>query len=193
MIRIYEDVFNPEECQGLIDLFNSKSNFHEIHEHRWSKLTAYSLIWDDVRHLESKFLLHIEEYKKDVLVDPVQWPADDCWEFADLRIKRYVPDIEEFPLHVDALHGDVSKRFLAFFVYLDDNKEGETVFHLENGTFTSPCKKGNLLIFPPYWPWPHEGRKPIEKPKYILGGYMRFKYDNYKHYSQEHEKFYGRT
>ena len=185
LIRIYEDAFDSEECQLLIDLFESRSDYHETHVHRWSKLTAYNI---SETHLELKLyhILHtyIEEYKKDVLVDSIQWVPDDCWEFSQLRIKRYLPDTEEFPLHVDARDKILSNRFLAFFLYLDDNKEGETVFHFKDDTFISPCKKGNLIIFPPLWPWPHEGRKPVEKPKYIMGGYLNFLYDNYRHYKE---------
>ena len=56
-------------------------------------------------------------------------------------------------------------RFLVFFLYLDDNEGGSTIF--PNHGIKSECKKGSVLMFPPLWPWLHAGEKPIDKSKYI--------------------------
>ena len=38
--------------------------------------------------------------------------------------------------------------------------------------------KGSLLMFPPLWPWLHQGMKPINQPKYIVGSYLHYTLDN---------------
>lgn len=42
-----------------------------------------------------------------------------------IRMKRYMPnDIDEFKEHVDVGDYNSARRFLVFFLYLDENKEG---------------------------------------------------------------------
>jgi len=80
--------------------------------------------------------------------------------------------IELSKRHVDVTNKNNNIRFLVFFLYLDDNDAGETMFpQIEK---SSLCKKGSLLMFPPLWPWLHAGEKPIDKPKYILGSYLHY-------------------
>jgi hypothetical protein len=33
-------------------------------------------------------------------------------------------------------------------------------------------------MFPPLWPWLHQGMKPIDKPKYMIGSYLHYTLDN---------------
>jgi len=65
-----------------------------------------------------------------------------------------------------------AKRFLVFFIYLDDNERGETNFPQLG--LASPCKQGSLLMFPPLWPWVHAGMKPVKKSKYMIGSYLHY-------------------
>ena len=65
-----------------------------------------------------------------------------------------------------------AKRFLVFFLYLKDNKEGYTSFP-EYDLKVKP-KAGRLLMFPPLWTYKHIGHKPIEVPKYIIGSYLHY-------------------
>jgi hypothetical protein len=60
------------------------------------------------------------------------------------------------------------------FIYLTDNEKGETTLDVKDDLFVSPCKKGTILLFPPYWPWVHQGEKPINESKYILGSYLHY-------------------
>ena len=63
-------------------------------------------------------------------------------------------------------------RWLAFFCYLSDNDEGYTSFPYQKvGT---DCKKGTIVMFPPMWPWLHQGAKPVDIPKYFLGSYLHY-------------------
>ena len=64
-------------------------------------------------------------------------------------------------------------RFLVFFLYLTTNEKGGTVFP-SISDIVSPCRQGSLLMFPPAWPWLHQGMKPIIQPKYIVGSYLHY-------------------
>ena len=63
-------------------------------------------------------------------------------------------------------------RFLAFFLYLTNNKEGSTIFTKHD--VSSSCTKGSLLIFPPNWIYLHSGEKCVETNKYIVGSYAHY-------------------
>ena len=63
-----------------------------------------------------------------------------------IKIKRYLAnDVDMFDWHVDVSDGQSNARFLAFFVYLDDNEAGSTEFVDEK----IDCVAGSVLIFPP--------------------------------------------
>ena len=90
-------------------------------------------------------------------------------------MNRYLPNgVDEFGDHVDVGNHANARRFLAFFLYLDNNVDGQTLFRIKGYHWSSPCIQGNLLIFPPLWPWVHAGRKPTKDPKYIVGSYLHY-------------------
>ena len=89
------------------------------------------------------------------------------------KIKRYEANgVDEFGWHVDVNSTDSMKRWLAFFCYLSDNDEGYTTFPYQK--VATDCKKGTIVVFPPMWPWLHQGAKPVQKSKYFLGSYLHY-------------------
>ena len=88
-------------------------------------------------------------------------------------MKKYMPNnIDEFKEHVDVGDYASARRFLVFFLYLDDNEAGETSF--TNYDIKVKPKAGRLLMFPPTWTYLHTGHKPKDKPKYIIGSYLHY-------------------
>ena len=174
-IRIYENVMSDEKCQQLIDMFESDTEHHQIQNcGSGATLTQINLlhspdtIWrEEVNNLANVIMNSVEQYKKDCNIKENQWPKK--FGFEPPKIKKYMPG-EWFPEHVDVLDHKTAKRFLVAFLYLDDNKAGET--HITD--VISKCKKGALLLFPPLWPWLHTGMPPIDKPKYIVGSYLHY-------------------
>jgi len=113
----------------------------------------------------------IQRYKDDCKIKEKQWPSQ--YGFEEIRFKRYLPnDKDEFQEHVDVGDYDSARRFLVFFLYLNDNKGGETSFS-EYDIKVKP-QTGRLLMFPPTWTYLHTGHKPIETPKYIIGSYLHY-------------------
>ncbi len=86
--------------------------------------------------------------------------------------ERYFPDGQSFPPHGDVNTKNNCSRFLAFFLYLTNNKEGSTIFTKHN--VSSSCTKGSLLVFPPNWIYLHSGEKCVETNKYIVGSYAHY-------------------
>ena len=192
-VRVYDNVLSPEKCQYFIDKFESNSQMHSVQDNTaksdrsLATLTKIDFLGQpnspflgDIDFLLKILLDCVSLYKKDVLVaETQQWPKKYGVEAP--KIKRYLPNSsDEFPEHVDVANMESAMRFLVMFIYLDDNEKGETVITLKEDTFISSCKKGSCLIFPPYWPWLHAGRKVINKPKYIIGSYLHHVSENDK-------------
>ena len=100
-----------------------------------------------------------------------QWPAEYGYEA--IRMKRYLNnDLDRFDPHVDVLNHDTSRRFLAFFIYVNDVEEGgETVFPM-GGTAITP-ETGKVVVWPAGLPFYHCGNK-SESDKYILTSWFEF-------------------
>ena len=181
MIRVYDDILDKEFCQRLIEKFEA---------------TDDKTVWNDYRKFSDTLLLENIEYWKDEIPvcldaftkiiekykDDLPWPDEHKKLFPKeyilegIKLKKYSPnDIDEFPWHVDVATAETGLRFLAFFIYLDDNDAGETEF-IENKTTTISvkCVGGRAIMFPPMFPWVHCGRKPVNKPKYLLQSYLHY-------------------
>ena len=177
-IRKYDNVVTDDFCDGLIEKFEDHPEQQEKLSQGLMSLTHLEMmrpdtkIWNkDVMHLVDVFKKYVTVYKNECKIEPVMWP--DKYLVESFRIKRYLPnDTDQFGPHVDSKDANSCKRFLAFFLYLDNNDGGSTMFPQMD--ITSKCKKGSLLVFPPLWPWLHEGKKPIDKPKYIVGSYLKY-------------------
>ena len=174
-IQIYKNALDDSYCDELIKKFENNQDQIEVYDQDpvcFSQINLNGNLWkDDVDKLVKVFQKHIIQYKKNCDITNQMWPNDFVYEH--IRMKRYLPNgKDQFLPHTDAWDYESSKRFLVFFIYLDNNERGETAFpQLGIG---SPCTKGSLLMFPPLWPWLHAGAKPIKKSKYIIGSYLHF-------------------
>lgn len=155
MIELYEKVLSPELCNDLINVFDDSAKierkmFDEV-ELPESELTLYlrNIITQVGNHYLSKH-------------DPRQFTPKK-YGIEGFRIKRYEPNIHSFPWHIDSAGG---LRWLAFLIYLNDNEAGTEFENL-----TIPAKQGNIVVFPPFWNFPHQGQMPTVEPKYIMSTY----------------------
>ncbi len=177
LIRVYDGALGDKQCDYLIDMFDRYSALQEIQVNAYGQtLTRMNLMADkfspfkeDLEYLGNVFVGGVRKYKEDIGILPSQWP--EKYTLEAMKIKKYEHNGQDsFPTHVDVNSLDNCKRFLVMFIYLTDNEGGETLVQ----DFVSPCKKGSIIIFPPYWPWLHSGEKPIDTPKYILGSYLHY-------------------
>ena len=178
-IRVYDDVISHVYCDGLIEKFEENKHLHYVQDTDLGKsLTHINLtgsldetnpFFEDLNPIANILMEGVTRYKDDLKINDKHWPAK--FGIESIKIKRYMPNSnEEFPPHIDNVKKESCHRFLVMFVYLADNEHGQTLFHNQN--ISIPCKKGSMLLFPPYFPWVHSGRPAIKIPKYIVGSYI---------------------
>jgi len=181
-IRIYQNAVPDIFCDKLIEQFENNPSqwlkqdrknpdrnfqmlFNQIH------VMEHNLWKDDVKYMMDIFQMYLRKYKEDCNIKEKQWPEQ--YGFEQIRMKRYLPnDKDEFKNHVDVGDHASARRFLVFFLYLNDNFGGQTSFK-EYDTIVQP-QTGKLLMFPPTWTYLHAGHKPIKTPKYIIGSYLHY-------------------
>jgi hypothetical protein len=176
-IRVYENVITPDFCSQIIAMFEENPQHHEevvLEGHRSFKQVNLQQHpeWEPFsRALTQVFQQYIRNYMEDCNISDKMFPQQ--FAFEQFRMKRYMPnDVDEFDDHVDVGNLDTARRFLVFFLYLDDNKGGQTEF--PQFGISVPPAKGRMTMFPPMWTHLHAGRKPIDKPKYIIGSYLHY-------------------
>ena len=176
-IKIYDNVLAPEHCKTLIDKFELNEDQQvstdlENHRHFTEININQHQDWKNmVDGLYTTLRPYVDRYKKDCDIKETQWP--DKFGFEQIRFKRYLPnDKDEFKEHVDVGDYNSARRFLVFFLYLNNNFDGRTSFS-EYDMEVWP-KAGRLLMFPPTWTYLHTGHKPKLESKYIIGSYLHY-------------------
>ena len=188
LIRVYDDVIDEESCQKLIEKFESfEDRLEEVYQEDEGEKIAFKQLqlvkfkeWESVQQgMLELFQDYIVRYKSDCNIRNKQWPKEYGYEA--IRMKRYLNnDLDRFDPHVDVLDYETSRRFLAFFIYVNDVElGGETKFLnlYKPGTyipFTVTPKRGRLLMFPPMWAWYHAGLKPESGKKYLIHSYCHY-------------------
>lgn len=186
-IKVYDDVIDKVSCNELIKKFEDEHELYEtVHQEEgenvisFEQLNLFTQGWDDVQKgLLELFQDYIVHYKIDCNVYDKMWP--EKYGYEAVRMKRYLAnDYDRFDPHVDVMNHETARRFLAFFIYLNDVDEGgETQFLNINqpGTYLPykvEPKRGRLLMFPPTWQYYHAGLRPVSNRKYIIHSYCHY-------------------
>ena len=179
-VRVYDGDLEPGLCQRLIQSFHALQRF-QVGNGRGPRAGLEDSAWTEInvtRMSDAAFLaffrrrydLALQRYNADVGL-PLEVPNSP--RTAELILKRYRPGGEErFQVHFDAVH-EVANRYLVLLWYLNDVAEGgETVF--PGMDLRVAPRAGRLLMFPPYWMYPHAGLPPASGDKYILSTYLLF-------------------
>jgi len=179
-IKTYPKIFSKEECAGLIEWFEILDESKQLVQTKLEGHREFDEVnLNNFREQTLKMQLDVykrfddilEKYKQDVKVHEKALPEKSAWE--ELRIKRYRAGIGNFLDHVDVGDSISARRFLVFFLYLNDVAEGgETEFPDLDLTISPEC--GKLLVFPSIWTYLHRGNVPISNDKYILGSYKHY-------------------
>ena len=176
--KVYHNAIDKIFCKHLIDKFEENTNQQEKYQKGAMSFTQLDLgkyeNWkEESGYLKQSLLNVVSQYANELNIGINQWPVKYGYE--TLRIKKYFPNgKDQFGTHVDVNNYDNARRFLVFYGYLNNNKKGATVVNPKDDMFVSDCKQGSVLVFPPMWPWLHEGKMPVDEPKYIIGSYLHY-------------------
>ena len=177
-IRTYDDIITKDLCDELISEFERNEvqfdkqvlkghrSFTQVNLHQYENWKPYQ------ENLQYAFNKCITDYIKECDITEKMFPEQYAYEM--FRMKRYEPNgVDEFHDHVDVGNYASAKRFLVFFLYLNEPEGGETDFP-QRGVSVTP-KAGRLLMFPPMWTHLHAGRKVTgDTSKYIVGSYLHY-------------------
>ena len=177
-IRWYDNVVDDQFCDELVEKFEQHQDqtFKVAHGDRFNFQELRLLDHLDTFEHESNvlkdiFLGSVKRYKIDCNIQDVMFPTNVGYE--NFRMKKYEPNgKDQFNDHVDVGDYTSARRFLVFFLYLNDNEAGQTDFPQMD--ISVQPKKGRLLVFPPLWTHLHAGRPPVNTPKYIVGSYLHY-------------------
>ena len=187
-VHVYEDVIDKESCNAVIEKFRrsnaAEDGYEVVHKEEGddrisfdqvtlNKLDPVSInMLEIIEHYFARYIVDAQLHKKDL---------PEKYGYEAVRIKRYYPnEYDRFDRHVDVIDYASARRFLAFFVYLNDVEEGgETEFtnlpkRGSYARFLVKPKAGRMVVFPPMFPWPHAGLRPVSNMKYLLHSYLHY-------------------
>lgn len=184
LIKVYDEVIDVERCESIIKMFDSHPDYHERIEREtkpdFTQMNITSFTRDSDEHssrdrdnhqfLVSVFTNYAALYCSDLMITDEHPPQ---YALEELRVKKYNVGTDQFSEHVDVGNHNSARRYLAFFLYLNDIETGgETRFPYLN--LSVQPKSGRLIVFPPMWMFPHAGLPTTETPKYIVGSYCHY-------------------
>ena len=170
----FTDALDSEFCDELIQNFESSKNTLKRNDGGTPNFTELNISSHN-KNLSQK----VEQITKQCydlychVIHPYGGFHGD-FEFEGIAIKKYQSNSDDrFDDHVDVSTLGSSHRFLSFLFYLNDNfTGGRTVFHPNH--VVAPIK-GSVLVFPPYWMYPHRGEKVDTGNKYIMSVYLNWR------------------
>jgi prolyl 4-hydroxylase len=178
-IRVYDTDLDAAFCRQMIESFQNLERFQArngrgvragLENSAWSELNVSRL--SDQGFL-SFFRQRIDQalarYNADV---GLTLPLPNSLQIADLTMKRYRPEGEQFQLHFDAVN-HMAHRYLVLLWYLNDVADGGETDFPQLDRKVEP-RTGRLLMFPPYWMYQHAGLPPVSGDKYIISTYLLF-------------------
>ena len=174
-IRVLPTV-DKQTCEDLIETFNNNEdkrvrrsnkvqNFTELNYNSVAPPVTMNQLCRKIRTLTQIYTDHNPTGDR---FFPKRYGLEE------FRIKCYNDTQDCFSPHVDVGDLNSSKRFLAFLFYLNDDFEGgNTEFRLPDKQVIKP-EQGSVLMFPPTWQYPHEGRPVTAGTKFIMSTYLHY-------------------
>ena len=183
--KVYPKHLGEDICDELIAMFKWKPDLHIRYDDdgfpnmTQMNFSRHKLIHPTLhQHLVERAFDGIERYRKEV-PETRFWPKN--FSFEEFRIKHYSDgrdhpyrqSIDRFDEHIDSNDLISGKRFMIFFWYLNRPESGGNTCITNINLHYEPAK-GKLLMFPPFWMYPHAGEAVLRGDKYLLSSYMHY-------------------
>ena len=170
-VRSYDNVYTPDECQGIIDLYKKYAykavRFDNSDLYHFDQLQLLKTGHDEIANeFAIRFKQMSNRYFRELNYS--DW-VPDTNSFEEVRIKKYKTE-DSYSLHVDVNDVESSKRYLVGMLYLNDN-DGYTTFD-KLGIGIEP-KAGRFVMFPVSWMFPYRERSPSTE-KYVMTSKLNY-------------------
>lgn len=174
-IHIHDNSLDSSVCEFLIELFELNPEHQEISEDGQFlsfNLTKNKNDSDKIKTIHNDLINDIFKLRDEYYEIFERNLFPDKHAFEQFKILRFMPSEEEtFTTYVDVFDYSSARRFLCFNWFLNYNQAGQYEF-LDN--FIS-SEQGRLVIYPPFWMFPHKKNLPVNEPQYILKTYLHYK------------------
>lgn len=163
-IQLYENSLGSESCEYLISLFESHSNDNIYN------LTDNINISSEINDIHQHLLKIVINTRNEYYEKFCGRVFPESHAFEKFNISKFDIDSES-STNIDVMSYENARRFLCFTWFLNNNSGGQINFL----DLTVQPEQGKLLIYPPFWMYPHKDNTPIETPKYTLTTYLHYK------------------
>lgn len=174
-IHIHDNSLAPSVCDFLVNLFEQNPEHHELSddEQYYSfNLTKVRDCYDELKTIHNDLISSVFKLRDEYYEVFERNLFPDKHAFEQFKVLKFSPSEEEsYTTYVDVYDYSTARRFLCFTWFLNDNSAGQYEF-LDN--FIQP-EKSKLIIYPPFWMFPHKKNLPVNEPQYILKTYLHYK------------------
>lgn len=174
-IQIYENNIEPDVCNYLIELFRQNPEYWETETnltYSQFNFTKVKDLSDEVNNIHTEIIKNVFKVRDEYYEIYSRNVFPETHQFEQFKLQCFNPnDDETFQTYVDVEDYTTARRFLCFMWYLNDNDAGQDEFL---DLFIQP-EVGKLVVYPPFWLFPHKKINPVKEPQYILKTYLHYK------------------
>lgn len=164
-ISVYDNNITTEECESLIYFFEELQDNNEL------ILTDVFTLSEEISTLHQKLIQNVVNIRDEYYNFFCKRIFPETHAFEKFKISKVEPTEEtNLDATLDVFDYSSARRFLSFTWYLNNNN-GSTEF-LDLEITPSP---GKLIVYPPFWMFPHKDNHSTELPKYIMTTYLHYK------------------
>ena len=185
-IGIYDGYIDETLCKKVLDLFNKQQKFNKVLKRQQYHAVSKHFIDDksagidrdniqqfeehDLNFLTINFKQALDHYLKETNILEYHTPFHEL-SYTSIKIQKTSPGQGYHIWHVERKHNNyTANRILAFTIYLNEVKGGETEFLHHNQRVDT--KVGRIAIWPATFPYIHRGNPPLDKDKYIVTSWL---------------------
>ena len=171
---LFDDALTPMLCEILTDAFEasqSQENWNRDGAPQFTQVNMNKDRPDLIHALTKSALTSVARYiDQHTITDHMPKPR----ALEEFRVKRYNSGSDDrYDTHVDVASPEAASRYLALLFYLNDDYTGGQTEFAEGSTIQP--KRGTVLVFPPYWMYPHAGLRVLTGTKYIMSTYLHLR------------------
>ena len=167
---VFDDILPSSVCSRCIDCYNHGNQEHWDRDGapKFTQVNVNETFPYMVQPLVTYTLKALDNY---VACFPLAKYLPPLKTLEQFRVKCYNGGSDDrYDEHIDVESPESSNRYLSFLFYLNDDYTGGQTEFSQGGTVTP--RRGSVLVFPPYWMFPHAGKRVTAGTKYIMSTYM---------------------